>query len=492
MMFAAFFGWLLPRTAARRTWSGSLFLAWVYHLATGMMAFVVLAIVIPWIDIGRPWFFFDQAAREFRRHFWEALGIAALGVAGTEAGFVVLAALVMPWGCQDEPLGRSFAGALRQTWLHTTHVLPVILMLCALMIWWDRTDSAWARSASLYGYSDAYITILLEQHELPPPPQRPDTLNHGSPEWMAYSDALGRWRNDAAFIYYRKQSLSLRHGYTFIALSICFLFAWVIWSLIRAVATPRPMPVGDRRDPMCEYCGYNLLMTPADSRCPECGVAVVESLGPDVRSGSPLMLSGRAWWRRYLITVATAVNHPCQLGRMLPTKRILSGYHVVFGLHMMAWFAVIAASSTLYSHWEILHRIGNTSVYPKHFAMRYIEGIAIGGLLVLGLMGAVALWVLLVTLWARWGTKRNLGHVAMAMASYASGLLLAWTVVLCVAFVALTGLYSDDQIMQFVEQDYLEGDLVMLVLWGLPTLAVVVKYGVAVTRGTMAARWGNR
>jgi hypothetical protein len=514
MLFAAFFGWLLPRRAAARTWNGSLWWAWIYHFVIGSIAFVVMAIVIPWIDLGRPWEAFDDMAQEFERHFWEALGIAALCVAGTEAGFVVLAALVMPWGCRDEPLGRSFASALRQTWLHTTHVLPAFLIGCGLVVWQERADYAHRQvHGTHYDYVQLHaesIYTVREQFPMPGQPKAPVNAAPDSPEMAAYNQAFQEWatrvnayhqevdqrvalsRVKTLRHYHSQQPFLLRHGYVLIALAICLLAAWVLWSLIRAVATPRPVVLAIERDPMCEFCGYNLRMTPMESRCPECGVRVVKSVGEGVRGGPPLTSTATGWLRGYGQTVKWAAFEPRRLGRMLPTRERLHGHGVVFTAHMFVWVALVASSASFYLHMEMQRKIEQGRLYYYDLSFRYVEGIAIGGLCLFSLIGAIQFWALLVALWARWQAKRNLGHVAMAMASHASGLLLGWTAVLCAAFVVLTGLCSDEQIMRFVENPYVDDDLVLLGLWGLPSLVVVLWYGVAVVRGTMAARWANR
>jgi hypothetical protein len=56
---------------------------------------------------------------------------------------------------------------------------------------------------------------------------------------------------------------------------------WWLWVLIRLggrYAGPKEGPRWKERQPRCETCGYSLVSLARDGRCPECGVAVAESL----------------------------------------------------------------------------------------------------------------------------------------------------------------------------------------------------------------------
>lgn len=316
MLFAAFFGWLLPRRAALRTWNGSLFRAWVYHAVIGVVAFFTIVIVVPWMDEwGEPWDFFEEVSRAFRRRPWETLGIIALSVVLTEFGVLVSAVLVTPWGCCDEPLRRSFANGLRQTWLHTFHVLPAFYILCILGAWQDGARRAYENT---YGDVYEYVESRVDGSPygwLPDQPEEPIGVAPDSPEMLAYQEAMKAWeteteqmqeayrrfeaeRRQAIGDYHRNQPIIVRLDEMVIVLTVYSLTGWMLWSLIRAVATPQPRRASPR-EPTCETCGYNLRMLPMEGCCPECGTRVAESLGEDVRPGPPLMRNPPGLWRGY-------------------------------------------------------------------------------------------------------------------------------------------------------------------------------------------------
>lgn len=56
---------------------------------------------------------------------------------------------------------------------------------------------------------------------------------------------------------------------------------WWLWVLVRLggrYGGPKEGPRWQERQPRCEACGYSLVSLSRDGRCPECGVAVAESL----------------------------------------------------------------------------------------------------------------------------------------------------------------------------------------------------------------------
>ncbi|MFQ5807816.1 MAG: hypothetical protein ACE5I3_15325 [Phycisphaerae bacterium] len=60
--------------------------------------------------------------------------------------------------------------------------------------------------------------------------------------------------------------------------------AWLLWRIGRAVEHVQLEPFPDL-PPCCEGCGYDLSHQSSDTRCPECGLVVADSLSPDRRPG---------------------------------------------------------------------------------------------------------------------------------------------------------------------------------------------------------------
>ncbi len=65
----------------------------------------------------------------------------------------------------------------------------------------------------------------------------------------------------------------------------CMLLAGTLWVMIRAVRVEyrRQEDFPQPKTPQCDECGYDLHMTSPDSRCPECGKPVAESLDASFR-----------------------------------------------------------------------------------------------------------------------------------------------------------------------------------------------------------------
>ncbi len=78
----------------------------------------------------------------------------------------------------------------------------------------------------------------------------------------------------------------------FSALSITGVAA-LAWASKADYRAPADMP--KPHDPLCESCGYNLVMAAMEGRCPECGKLVAESLGENSRSPTEWEKSPH-WW----------------------------------------------------------------------------------------------------------------------------------------------------------------------------------------------------
>lgn len=80
---------------------------------------------------------------------------------------------------------------------------------------------------------------------------------------------------------------------------------------------------------LCEGCGYIVSGLPEDSRCPECGKAIAESL-PGTRTPPLWEREGAGWWRRFWGTTWEVLVHPSRFYRAMPTRA---------GLAKSLWYA---------------------------------------------------------------------------------------------------------------------------------------------------------
>ncbi|HVX86618.1 MAG TPA: hypothetical protein VH253_17685 [Phycisphaerae bacterium] len=98
--------------------------------------------------------------------------------------------------------------------------------------------------------------------------------------------------------------------------AFCGLSLWHLAALVRAAGVDyrRPQDLPQRRDPLCDFCGYNLTMAPLAGRCPECGRHVSDSLGEGTRAGTP-------WERRKILGILPAIRD--QLSMLIRSPRRL-------------------------------------------------------------------------------------------------------------------------------------------------------------------------
>ncbi|MGN6368548.1 MAG: hypothetical protein ACTHN5_09830 [Phycisphaerae bacterium] len=74
-----------------------------------------------------------------------------------------------------------------------------------------------------------------------------------------------------------------------LTLAILALSLWTLISLVIAVRADyrSPADLPQPHDPWCELCGYNLTGINPETRCPECGKSIAESLSPHTRPPTP-------------------------------------------------------------------------------------------------------------------------------------------------------------------------------------------------------------
>ncbi len=416
MIHAALWGWLTPRRCAQRTWKGALWRAWLWHAAVSLITFLFLTLFISMMDREDPFWLLGEMVEELEGEPVEFLATTGISIAVYQGIVVLLAFAVMPWGCQDEPLRKSFGNAFRQTWLHTTHLAVVIIFLMILIrvgVQWQEAYTD--RYGHQWGYSErAREAFTRYVHARAPAP--PATRDPYDAERVAYDEAMAfrdqseyvpppgwdkeasRVRMRASRIYERRKPFLLHYSPLLIAVMAALSAVWFIWSLLRAVATPRPVIPPLTRDPQCEFCGYNLIATPLDSRCPECGEPVVNSLGKHVRAEAPWGKGGAFnIFRTWPMLAWQAVWHPSAFGRTIPARTPLFGHGIVLALHMTILFVGMMTTILWLAH---LDRTRNVDTDMFFYYSRIHEWTQITfsvGLSVLLTLGLIGLWAWLVT-----------------------------------------------------------------------------------------------
>lgn len=434
---------LFPATTARRTGHLSLGRAWGVHAVSALLTATVILYAFGWSKTSTPssWdiifevgilvgSFLDELSRD---PFGGFMAIAPI-VLGVEIGFVVLALLVMPWGARDEPVRESYRIALRQTWLRTPHVILVVFLAGATMI-------------------------------------------------LSAEIPTGRWNPDPL-----SKSPWYVHVLVAIPLYVCSGMAlWLFWGLLRSVGAHREL-VPIVRPPTCEVCGYNLTAIPMESRCPECGEAVIASLGPESRRGPSWQQRherGRlaAWGK----TCTQALTQPIRFGRTLQASSSGLDHKRFVALHVPFMFLIGACSL------PILFFIDTgENPFTGPWGIVYFAGPAVATLCTLGALGLMLFAANVVGLRYGFSEKRNLLPCAMKMAAYLAPYLVLWLIFglfSCAMIFVLEDAMWFDALADWLKVDR---EVCAFTLWFFPNLAWFLAYFVLVARGTHSTRYANR
>lgn len=481
--------WLFPGTTACRTCTAPLHHAYGVHLLAAVATFLLVIVLVAIGERRDPLTIFaNDILREFDRDWQEALLVTMLIVFLVESGFVVLALIVLPWGARDEPLASSWAHALRQTWLHSPHALPTVLAIGLLLIGHDRLKR------SFYSSSQAGT---FPTYSMPPAPVCPP--NPTAQQSANYQKALNDWQQqsieanqkymNAWQAYYARMPFLIRYGEIFVAQAGFLAGVWVLWALFRAVGTARPTPPV-HRPPLCEFCGYNLVATPSDSRCPECGELVAGSVGPDARPGAPWEHRRerglfRAWWASELQPVLA----PARFGRTVQVCSSSTAHRLFLAGHMPVIFAVTATATVL-----SCQAVSPRSVWEDEDGL-ILWGIApmFGVLSACVCLALAMLTAALVGMIYTLTQGRNLLPATVQIGSYLAGCLTLWA---CgsAAWSVLTALLVNAGRFRAWRQPYgLDPDLLAFCFWVGPTgLGFFLIYVIPLWKATASTRYANK
>ena len=474
--------WLIPATTARHTHHLRLRRVFASHVLAALLAVVLWIGMVAWsysriFDDVDPWAqcvgLLGEIIVELGRH---PLGISAAivgTVIGVEVGYVIAALTIMSWGAKDEPVRTVFANALRRLWLHSWHVVVAIVLLGPLFLAIETAQMDW--------WSDFNAS-------LPPHPQWPGNVARNSQAWNDYTEARDEYNRMHSAAWDQQAPLRAWHvkygdemmGY------ICFAAAtWILWALFRAIGAPRRTPPIER-PPTCEKCGYNLIATPMEGRCPECGDPVVASLGPDVRPGTLWERRHEVgWWHAWWRCSVDVVLRPRKFGRQLKTRSCGTSHRLFLVLHLVPMF-LIGAAGVILSYVAAEHRSPLAHepvvVWAAAPAVGYL-GTSCAFLAAL----SCASWVGIPYLPAR---ERSLMSVALQAACYLAGFLTIWALIAAGTTVMI--LAQLDWFSGLSRRLLVDDELLVGVTWVLPNLLCLSLFGSQLWRVTEAARWANR
>ncbi len=411
-----------------------LWAAWLAHLLAFGVALAITFIGVAFMDAAlsaRSRTLISQVAWDLLcQTLWEfwvgtvnvRAGLIQIGIflASIEAAFVLVAFLLIPLSARDEPLRQTCRRALRTTWLWTGTAIPFLIVLMPVLFELEFQATAWNRRTP----------------------------------WNANLAQRQMWLDARPW--------HIRHEDDVMALAIGILSCWALGVLLRA-ATAGPEETSPSRPPICEVCGYNLSHTPSDSRCPECGTPVCDSVQPGLRQPNDWE-QGRGLrpisaLLRYSLAAAF---RPRRFFRTMQTRRGLDRARTFLVIHLGLTALVVPVSAIAEAildgrHWTDVNDVGPhtlllvlltcvwilSAASVVGFACRllwkqnvmpgvakvfcYLAGLYVFLALVCGLCVAPAMGLF----WVLAFTRRGLAPYAIAAWAVLSGLCLLLYLVLC-------------------------------------------------------------
>lgn len=473
--------WLFPAATARRTQHVSLRRAYAIHfavvLATPLLALAVTAWgeayvysnrASTWSDV------FQKDFAEFVDQFRRYPEDTTLAIAGTlltvESGFFVVAVLLTPWGAGDERVRTSFANSLRHVWLHTTHVLPLVCLLGALIV--------------------ALANAQKQPASRPPPgayPMPPTTTQSAyAPEWQKYNaDAETWWAEQNAW--QQSRPWCARNAPTIVGYAFFCGLTWFFWALFRAVGARRRVQ-SVTRPPLCEACGYNLTATQMDGRCPECGRPIAESLGPDVRRGTLWQRRREvgfvnAWWR----CVWDPILRPTWFGRQVQVASPGADHRWFLAINLVPLF-VVGAVGLLASYAADEGR--NRFRYATDVVWL---GAPLTGWIVVVIMASCTLFAAAaIGVSYRVSDKRNLMRGAVQVTAYLSGYLLLWAALAALGAVVAFLTYRHPLVRSLPRTLHMNRQSLAAFAWFALNVVCAGVYAMLVSRAMIGLRYANR
>lgn len=415
-VLALFTAPFLPATTARRTNQAWLGTALAVHL-------VALAAILLLDDVVRLLPFEVQVylritdnvpgfVTSFARLYGPLAGVVSLLC--LEIITLLVAGLLMSWGAADEPLKCSYVHCLRRLWLQTGHLFIVVCLVHFIPAGARWADDVWRARE-----------VLRCRCIQGPPPKRPPNIARGSEAEKAFfRQARPYWAARARLFSY-KAPWYVRQGRRTATVASLAL-AWYAWALLRAMGTRRPVKSPDR-PPTCVRCGYNLTGLPPDGRCPECGDAMANSIGPGVRPGTPWQRrKAYDWLAAAWRTHRQAAKSPKRLGRTIQLSDTSGAHRAYLAFVLALLLALVPVGQAFW--WSVLVQTGWSRMsWPEWWrdlsVRQTLESWLVLVVCVVVISIATATVVALIH-HVRWG--RNLLAGTMQAAAYQTGLFVPW------------------------------------------------------------------
>lgn len=492
LAFTLIAAWFAPRATARRALASPLWQVWLVHVI-GVLAVVASITLVAAVESNLSWDgilmglglelngFLGAFARHPFEMFFSVLGIAL----AIELAHLILALTLGPYGALDEPFKKSLAHALRQIWLRTSHLAPLILVIGLTAIVLENAEKSW-----------------LATHDVPLLPARPvfPSAAPTDPNFQKavaeYQAEVTKWQAQTAPIreqrsqIFSDRPLHLRHREIIIVPLVLVSAFWLTCCLLRSLSVPRPVPKIDR-PPTCEFCGYNLNTIQLDARCPECGRDAADSLASTVRSGPPweqrrIIGSFPAWWR----TWTKAIRAPRDLGLTLQACSPRRDHRLFMIIHLPLIFLIAAASAPTLFLVKLLQ--SGESLDKLGLEFFTIGAPVFGTICSLAAIGATLSVALKAGLEYLFRDRRNLLAVSMQAAAYLMPYLVMWEILGAVTAIWCIWLVDSRWMMHQYNVRSIDRHFLCFMIWLIPNIAVGFIHLTLVRRITAAARWANK
>ncbi len=485
-----------PAWVGEHTTSLPLRRAWVIHFAAALATIWVIFLMMLWANwpsLGPT--SFAELIREARQEIGLLIDelyrypiesvCAVLGmIAMVEGMHMFLAAMTMGWGAKDEPLRKSFASAVRQTWLANTRFVVAAFIIGGPLAYIEHEDQTWRNTnpgpvqpnitwpsqptlaETNPGFSKAMATYKTD-------------LKAAQDKWGANWTARREWLAKRPWLLNHPEAIGIPLG---------FLTAlWFVWALFRSIGATRNVPP-ILRDQRCIECGYNLHTIPMESRCPECGKPVIESLGPNVHPGTSWENRKRdntlrIWWTCGLC----AMTNPKALGQSLKVSYAGTSHRRFLAVNLIA-IGLVGAGAVLASAYLFREVIG----LAQEPEMLLLIPLAVGSSTLMGALAVASIGVMLVGLGQSLIHKRNLLPSAMQVGSYLSGFLLFWASLGAMGILALMWMDHSGVIAPMAKAIGFQSDVLATLLFFVPNCACGACFLKKLVVGTSATRFANR
>lgn len=469
-----------PARAARHVLHVPLWKCWVVHFLVGLFGLFFVPVTVSLLFGGLSEFLreVDNLADHWRQYPLSS-SVAMLGIVlAVESIFLVLVAVATAWGSMaGDRLRDSFRHALRQVWLRTPHAVLVVFLVAFLVVGLQSANRQWRGGPPVFT-------------QWPTPPN-PPTLTPTDPGYLAAQkqfeldwDAFQTELANAKRTYrdwWATRPWHLRYEGPICVTTAVGGIVWWLGAMLAGVGVRRTVAAGVR-SPLCLWCGYDLSMMPLESRCPECGKGVGDSLSEHAQPGAPwerARADGRviAWfhtWRAWSADVQ-------ELGRRLTLIAQVHDHRTYMLLHLPIIFFVGAAGVAAAFFQD--NDQGDEWLYV---------GSLFGLVCVIGATVACCATASLVGWYASLRAKRNLLPAAMQIAAYGATYLTAWA--LFGALLINSAIYLERHDLYRSAQDFtgMHRDFLFFLSCFVPNLLCGLLYVWMVARGTSAARNANR